>query len=227
MIALIIPWRGTDPAREAAFDFVARHLCHVLEPDAVIVADDPHDTFNRGRALNAGVERSGAGPDDVLVFADADLWVPGTALESALTLVDGASYVVPFDRLVALDGPTSVRVIEGRAYPHQLWGDDALEYRWERRSTGGCNVLRRSTFDAVGGFDPRFAGWGGEDGAWDAAVTALVGPASYVHAEAVHLHHAHDATRGTQLTEDAMALARRYDAAAGDTEAIRALLAER
>jgi len=222
-VSVIIPYRESDEwrARSRHYVTVALALTFGLdgsEPE-VIQADDPHESFNRGRAINAGVEQSSG---DVLVFADADLWIPPQALRYALTVVNEYGMVVPFDNLIGL-GPEATEMVYAGADPSQVWAAGHVELDWRRRSVGGCNVLRRDVFETVGGFDERFAGWGSEDSAFEAAVSTLGGPVGWVPARAVHLYHPVDKTRGTVLTDNNAMLAEEYQLAWGDVEAMRAL----
>lgn len=227
-VALIIPWRPVDPFRQLTLDFVQAHVERTLGPDEVVLADDDGLTFNRGRALAAGVAQTSS---DVLVFADADLLVPGDALQRAVELAADSSYVVPFDRLVGLDYETTVEIIGRRCEWSIDWRTsepDHVELDWPRLSTGGCNVVTREAYERGGGFDPRFPGWGFEDAAFDLAMQTLVGPATWLDAQAVHLWHPHDVTRSDDdLVAAGKLLVARYEGAFGDVDAVRALIGER
>lgn len=226
MLSVVVPWRECVD-RKPAFDYVteaARFITHTYGGE-IVVADDPHADddfpFNRGRALNHGVSFA---EGDLLVLLDADMIVTPVALLAAIGAVErGASMAVPFDRLVGLTGSASTLVIEGRN-PLGPWGEDQIDLRWDRKSAGGINVLKRSTFDEVGGFDVRFAGWGGEDAAFCAALDTLIGPVEYVTATAIHLWHAHADDRGTPQTARNLALAEAYTRAWGDPAAMRVLI---
>lgn len=223
-VSLIIPWRP-DPARRRARDFIIGHLLETLEPDEVMLADDPGEPFNRGRALNEGVRRTSG---DVLVFADADLWVPAAAMRTAVEVARVAvGYVMPFSRLRFLDPIGTRLVLDGHLEPPEVAADpDLVELEWDRPSTGGCNVIRRTAFHSAGGFDRRFAGWGYEDAAFDIACSTMVGPAHYLGYQAVHLWHPHAPDRGTDATEAGLELCHRYEAAAGDSVALARLILE-
>ncbi len=210
-----------DPARKASYEYVVERLGRQVVDAELIVADDPWQAFNRGRALNAGVHRASG---DVLLLVDADMVVPAEALFAAIEAVgQGAAMVVPFRRLVGLNGPASELVVTGRS-PFGPWGPDQIALEWDRRSTGGMNLIRREVFDQVGGFDERFAGWGGEDAAFASAVGTLAGPVEWIAATGVHLWHPHSPDRGSYRTVANMALARRYEKAWDDPAAMTELI---
>ena len=214
---VLVPWRPSTQAREAALRLVESHLAVVFPDAAVRRCDDPAPQFNRGRALNAGMAATSA---PVVVWADADLLVAADSLTTAVELaVDGAPLVVPFASLRGLSENATRQVVAG-ADP---WGPWTLDLDWTSRSTGGCNVLPRSTWEATGGFDGRFSGWGFEDAAFAAAVETLAGPISWLPGPAVHLWHPHDPTRHSGLYDLNAALCAQYNAAHGDVDAMRQL----
>ncbi len=220
-LSIVVPFRGAgDSWRGRAFEYVTDHLRLVFPDAELIVCDDPHLTFNRGRALNEGVRQA---QGDVLILADADLWVPPAALCYAVTVATEYGMVVPFDHLIGLDGPGSVDVYGGFD-PAGVWASERVELDWWRRSDGGCNVLTRAAFDTARGFCAAFAGWGGEDAAFASAVGTLSGHVGWVPARAVHLWHPTDPTRGTERTEANMELAQAFSAAWGNPAAMRLLI---
>lgn len=224
-VSLVIPWRPGPGRDHRALDFVTGMYRTALGIELeVIVADDAGTPFNRGRALNAGVAQSRG---EVLVLADADLVVPLDAIDSAVWTAAAVGYVVPFTEVAFLDEDLTADVLNGDAT-----APDAAEAAadvFARRSTGGCNVITRDHFDAVGGFDPRFAGWGFEDAAFDTAVSTLVGPGYWPpeSVRAVHLWHPTARDPETPEHQQSLALCRRYEQAHGDRRAVETLIAER
>jgi len=224
-LSVVIPFRATTPERERSRAFVEDWLYRTLGDPDTVLADDPGPDFNRGRALNAG---AGAATGDTLVFADADLVVPGDVLLGALRAVEaGAALVVPFSSVLGLGEAATEGVLSVGRPPWGPWDDSDIEYRWNRLSTGGINVLRRTTFETAGGFDERFAGWGYEDAAFASAVETLVGPLEWLDGAAVHLWHPRDPTRRGDLPSVGRELVGRYSAAWGDAAAMKALIASR
>jgi hypothetical protein len=83
--------------------------------------------------------------------------------------------------------------------------------------------MLRSTWENVGGVDPRFVGWGGEDIAFGWALDTLAGPHTNLGAPLYHLWHplAVDRRKASPETDR---LAGRYAEANGKPEAMRALI---
>lgn len=119
-------------------------------------------------------EAASASTADVLVIADADSYPRSASLARAVDHAAAGGWAVPFRKVRRLtDAATdvllgcdpavqedpAVRVL-GQA-PH-----DALP-------GGGVVVVHRDIWAQVGGFDPRFRGWGGEDYALGCALRTL------------------------------------------------------
>lgn len=228
-VLVLIPYRararGGSDERARNADVVWSWWHHLgLRP---VIGDDPNPgTFNRGRALNAAVVRAQPKPGDVLVLSDADLIPDFAALERAVGMValGHAGMVVPFTEVRYLSERASIEVHAAAA---ELPDHPELDGVWDRLSTGGLNVLSFDLFAAVDGFDPRFTGWGFEDAAFDAACSTLGQATVHLPGPIHHLWHppARDSNHPTY--EPGLALCRRYETAAGDPEAMRALIKER
>ena len=55
---------------------------------------------------------------------------------------------------------------------------------------GGSIVARRDAYDAIGGFDESFVGWGGEDNDFFDRAAFLGGVHRFAYMPILHLHHA-------------------------------------
>lgn len=148
-------------------------------PLDVTLVRQKHDGYGAGRARNLGAAH--AGDVDVLVFVDADcIPHPGlvrrhlawhAAHQRLVTIGDrrhaGVGDLTP-EKLAGIDLEQRVttgfsdrpdfRRVLGRRTSDLRVGDEAF------RTFVSSNVaLRRSLFEEVGGFDPSFRRWGGED----------------------------------------------------------------
>ncbi|MBB5801435.1 hypothetical protein F4560_001203 [Saccharothrix ecbatanensis] len=126
----------------------------------------PHDgPFNKCWATNVGVVNS-ARPAPLVCVLDADALVDKDfiARNVARFDLDGSGGFMPFRDLSYLDEPASVRAIADRCVTGRAEADpDRLRAFRVHRAPGMCVWLRRDVFDAVGGMDERFEGWGRED----------------------------------------------------------------
>src|SRR5574343_664999 len=96
MIHFIFPYRPSTSPRRRNFKIVKAHYTNLFSEANFVVADSPYEQFNRGAAINLGVQICRPQPNDILVFCDTDLLVSKEALLEAFNKVEDSSYVVPF-----------------------------------------------------------------------------------------------------------------------------------
>ncbi|MGB0513795.1 MAG: galactosyltransferase-related protein [Wenzhouxiangellaceae bacterium] len=148
-------------------------------------------TFNKSWGLNVGARLTTA---PWLLFHDADI-ILGHALDDALAARhEGHHAISPFSHMLDLDPDESARVRGGAfdwlpARADQNTSD--RQARGEFMPLAGASVLMsRSAYLAVGGWDERFLGWGGEDDAMsDLLQRAKVPVAELDTRPALHLYH--------------------------------------
>lgn len=192
----------------------------------VVLAEDPGPgPFSKGRALALAAEAARTG---VFVLADADCWVSVAALEGALDALGSAPWVVPHRNVYRLAPARTVALTGGPVVDAlgPLARRDLCRHHYQGVAGGGVAVLTRAAWDTVGGVDPRFCGWGGEDDSLGWALDALCGPHVRLDAPLWHLHHPAAPTRRRALPES-NALAGRYLDALKDPAAMAALISER
>lgn len=180
------------------------------------------EEWSKGRAVNPGVEHSSG---DVLVIADADLFIDRDVLDDAIERVErGAPWVMPHGVVYRLSRRASSAVC---AYPSTPKCERTVSRRHDGPVGGGFVVCSRTAFDTVRGIDPRFTGWGGEDISFGRALDTLVGTHVRLWAPTWHLWHTpmprHLGWRASPENEQ---LANRYLDAAGDPIAMRAIVEE-
>jgi N-terminal domain of galactosyltransferase len=209
----IMTWRqGDDNARRdnlfAVLAWLARYPMFapiVVEQDSAprLTGPLPHPDvahvfaynagpFNKSWGLNVGF-RASALP--WLAFADADL-ILGDALPETLDyLAQGYSAVKPYRRLIDLDEAESARVRSGNFDWIAPRDDDAAPNREAVGEhivfAGGAFVITRAAFCAIGAWDERFRGWGGEDDAMSYKMERMRLPGVELDRRpALHLFHA-------------------------------------
>ncbi|MFD6431250.1 galactosyltransferase-related protein [Streptomyces venezuelae] len=139
--------------------------------------------FNKAWAVNVGVvqaTREAAPGSEYVCVLDADILVDRhfVARNTARLRDGGHGTHLPFRWSLSLDAPSTLRAIglrndEGAAdVPASVLRGLLL-----REPPGGCVWLRADVFHAVGGFDERYEGWGGEDD----DVVARLGAAAPLH----------------------------------------------
>ena len=112
----------------------------------------------------------------------------------------------------------------GNALVSRHWTEVSNEL--VHRACSGVYVTTRRTWEAHGGQDERFRGWGFEDVAWYLAHETLLGAPPQRHEGRVYaLNHAVETRAGDQYERNA-GLMQRYRDAAGDAAAMAGLVAE-
>lgn len=227
-VSVLMPYASAGPDRDRAAEWLwGRWGC--CFPDWELLLGSPDEVgdpgrFNRPLAINRAAARASG---DVYVIADAD-----TAFHPAdvLAAAQSGSYVLP-GRYVRLDQPTTDRWLRDLPDSDAPPGWHAgIEEEWPA-NVSGIVVLPREAFEAAGGFDERFKGWGWDDGAFHAAVETMWGhavrPPSDVNV-AWHLWHPRPREHSVwgPWAAEQRQLGQRFIDAAGDKATMAALLAE-
>lgn len=186
-VAVVVPLERPGPEREAAWAW-AQPRWH--EFGTVCVADDPHAElglpFSKGRLVNPHLEAA-----EVVIVADCDVVAHRRALSLSIAHVSrDRGWACPFGDVYRLNAEATADVLR-RGVEVEPAGDLRRLDRAPYRGTpgGGVVVAHRDAWAEVGGFDPRFEGWGGEDAALGHALHALVGEAYRREEHLWHLWH--------------------------------------
>jgi hypothetical protein len=230
-VSVVIPFRSDDPERIRIFDWTLARW-YALHPEWQIVT--PHDDrtegpFNRSHAVNRGVEMADG---NVMVIADADTAVRHGQAHEAVGRLHGSPWVVGYETMchltpqytgLILDLPSDVKLADG------LSGPNARSFLrwWSTESVCGLVALRRDDYLAIGGNDTRFEAWGWEETSFAHKADTFLGPHLRSSGDCVHLFHALRPDRKTDAHAEAnRALGARYEAAAGDPDAMTVLARE-
>lgn len=223
---ILVPRRAGVADRDRLWAF-ARTWWENDHPDWEIV-EGHHDDggpFNRSAAINAAARE--AGEWDAALIIDADVLCDPHNVRNAIDLaVESGGMVLAYHERVALSRAGTEQVMRG--------------YRGNWRARGmvdgtfldACSsavAVSRQLWDAVGGFDERFVGWGWEDVAFRIACETVSGrEMAKIAGQCWHLHHR--VSEGNNRAEPTFILNRargeRYRAARFDRDALAVLLAE-
>lgn len=227
-VAVVMPSGITDEWRERARVYVERWYSEQLPGATIHVGGCASAEWSKGEAIADAVERAGSGAQ-VLVLADADSFMLDPAdLRKAIALVTGAGglgglpWVTPHRKVYRLRDTETARLqADPKATPRL--GHTARPV-YEGPIGGGISVVHRHAFDAVGGIDRRFLGWGGEDVAFGWALETITPGGRRLEGALVHLWHPHPAPtlRGSPESE---ALVAQYRAARGVYRRMAAVVA--
>lgn len=195
---VLVPYRSDRGHRDLLWEFVRERFWGQLPYDLAIGThyDGP---FNRSAAINKAAETAGSW--DVALVADADTWAPpgqvAQAVELAATtgrLASALTVVAELSRYC-----TDLILDTGQLDPLALEID---HLRTDDLATQSSIIaVPRPLWDALGGFDDRFVGWGGEDNAFWRACELTAGRVKRVNGCAFHLWHEPAADRETRMRD--------------------------
>lgn len=188
-LSVVVPWHNTHPTREASWDWMHRWYRQNL-PFAEIIQIQPEENeeFNKPTLVNKGVQLA---QGEVVIIADSDVLptVPGVLQEAAAHALY-APWVVPHGQVLRLREEPTARLLTApvttTVYPY----GPLVRHPYMGVAGGGLIVIRRERFLVMGGFDPVFKGWGGEDTAFGVAADTLLGQhLRYSHVPLLHFYH--------------------------------------
>lgn len=236
-ISLLVPFRANGPrdTRIKSWDWIRRRWEHLLpEAELCIGTDDGGDPFSKSVAVNDAYRKS---TGDMLVIVDADSWVERAAVIQGIEIAYRREHlVVPWWQAWRLhQNHSRVVMAADPAGPNPVTREMREACRDEGPSPASAAMvlcIQRTAFERVGGFDPRFRGWGSEDVSFGLATWTLLGRNEYSLGESFALYHPKPENKDGMRVwkKDAgllnMPLYERYRAAQANVNAMSALCAE-
>lgn len=231
-VAVIVPWRGGDPDRERAWDWLAGWWVREYPLWPIFEGVPPDGPWCKAAAVEAALPLVRA---DVLVIADADVYVPAVGKAVQMVAGGGVKWAMPHKRVYRLTQAGTDRLIATGEPPPPSRGDPVrgaapspirlVAQTHNGEMGGGCVILPADLYRRVP-LDPRFVGWGQEDLSWGRALRVVAGPPWRESDPLWHLWHPPQPRLKRAVGSQAgLELYRRYRAAA-TPEQVSALLAE-
>jgi glycosyltransferase involved in cell wall biosynthesis len=190
-IPVLVPRRADHGERDALWRHVRQLYWDAMPGFTVVEGAHEEGPFNRSAAVNAAA--AAAGDWELAVIADSDSWVGRLQLRDAIALARRTGRMVAaFDQVCELAAPTTRRLLEERALSlEDGWATEKVRTEQQDPTTVQSTMLvvPRRVWDAVGGFDEGFIGWGCEDNAFWRSVELIAGAPLRVPGPAWHLWH--------------------------------------
>lgn len=188
-----MPFRANGPrdSRIKSWRWIKERWEHLLPEAELCVGTDKGQPFSKSVAVNDAYHKSYG---DMLVVADADSWVERDQLLTGLERAAAYEHlVVPWwtaYRLTRNDSNTIMRSDPAGPNPvTRAMKENAAGTGPSPASGAMVFIVQRVSFERVGGFDPRFRGWGSEDVSFANACWTFLGRNEYTMGEAFALYH--------------------------------------
>lgn len=213
MIHVVVPFESDDPHRLKALDFVRRHYARCFPWPVSIGFPQPTERYSRATAINNLVRELPA-HFTLVVLNDADSLVPPQQIQKAVLLAKQQPGIV---RAYTHYKRVSRRYTEDAKDPADILNAPQSVIEWEQDNavSHGCLAMQRESFDAVGGYDPRFFNYM-DDCAFDLVMSCFWPQFGRVSGPLYHMWH----PRAPQVQSDDDLYYRRYERARGDREAL-------
>lgn len=208
-ISLLVPFQSSDPGRQVVWNWLRTYWAVHLPDAEIVVGRDRRSQkrwwrkarpFSKTAAVNHAFRHSHG---DIIVILDADAYLDAEVIRHCATRLHCATeagartWFVPYWHLFRLTELASAEVLatppEG---PFELTDPPAASDVEGMDGSGHgqrfgalVTVLPRAAFEALGGMDPRFRGWGGEDVAFLRALDTLWGRHLNMASSVFHLWH--------------------------------------
>lgn len=245
-ISILVPFRSDSGVRDKTWDWLYRYWRRVL-PEAEFIIGQNHDTpFCKTAAVNDAFRKA---KGDVIVIMDADCYIDACVIKRCAQEIREARkagrrlWFIPYRRFYRMTREVSEWLLETDPCDPPRFRDPPppweVEHIW-RNSSGHwwgalIQIMPREAFEAAGGMDERFKGWGSEDISFMHAVDTLYAKHKTVNSPVYHLWHPSIKGKwlftrqwpdqpGPEMNDQ---LAWRYENAVGDKLRMHKLLSER
>lgn len=223
-VSVLIPYQSdSNGPRDTAFRWVQNFYRRMMPEAEVCIGKLVNEPFSRSKAINLAAKLASR---DIYIIADGDIVYNPSLMLETIKQMQKSRWVIPFSRILRLSEPVSRQILEQDAcWPPKVEPD--TEPAHAAYFVGGLNVLTKSAFEAVQGYDERFIGWGGEDEAFAYSLDTLVGEHVRLDGVITHFWHPFVGPKGNPHYETNYQLYLRYKAARGNKKAMTDLIRER
>lgn len=242
LISLLVPFRAEDAHRSELWRWLRSYWGYEMRGAEIVMGRNRDRPFCKTCAVNDAARRARG---DTFVILDADCFIDGSVIQRCADRINQSEraghplWFVPYRHIFRLTSAATERVLDSNprdplrfpSPPAAVDVESTLGSGFGHRFGALIQVMSRRAFDTVGGMDPRFRGWGGEDIAFVRALDTLYGPHKTSNNDVLHLWHAKIGENfkdrkwvGQRLPQANDKLASRYGAATGKPVIMRALV---
>ncbi|MCW2511970.1 MAG: hypothetical protein JWR11_1012 [Mycobacterium sp.] len=170
---ILVPYRPDGGRRDELWKFTRAWLQRHHPTYEIYVGASPEGLFNRSAAINRAAKE--AGDWDVAVVCDSDTVVPAAQFEEAVKVADRTGLLTSaLTKVVELSRESTDQALANPEIDVRHLKKDRTRTKDDMTQSSVIAVPRR-LWDAIGGFDEEFCGWGCEDNAFWLAATVFGG----------------------------------------------------
>lgn len=198
LISIIVPFRADNPQREESFRWLRKFYDYWLPEAEIIVGFSRSHVFCKTEAFNNAVRRA---KGKVIVLLDADAYIDPQVLRDCtheiLENMEDHLWFVPYKNLYRLTEEATQLVLDSdvknpftfTSPPDPKYIQEHDKAMYGHRYGAMVMIMPREAIEALGCFDERFRGWGGEDVAILRALDTLYGKHKITPNDLLHMWH--------------------------------------
>ena len=226
-VSIIIPFQSDNGQREKVFKWIKQFYASVMPKAEICLGLMNGEEINKSKAVNLAAKKA---TKDIFVIADADVvYDPNLILQAIKLIENGEAFVVPFTEVYNVEQKGTMSLLKKKpSWPLDIKSEEYSKSNWLYEGFAGkLIVISRKNFEAVGGFDERFIGWGGEDDAFSHSVQTICGKLVNIKGELFHLWHAASSYETNPHGQENGILLGRYERASGNKKKMIQIIKER
>jgi predicted glycosyltransferase involved in capsule biosynthesis len=221
-LSALFPYRPDSEERDYIWSMVRKRYGQLFPQIEICIGTDESKLFCRAHAVNEAAKKA---TGDVFIIVDMDVVFNLEVIDQITRLVNDHPWIVPYSQGLRLSQKASKRLFE-QGLPEKIQHDDAdveIIVTWLGPF---MNVMTRKCFEAIGGMDERFKGWGREDAAMVLALDTICGKHFRMEGVVYHLWHQRPVLDSTSYGNNHR-LYLQYEAAGGNVEAMHKVINDR
>jgi hypothetical protein len=169
-VSILLPFSKEPGPRTNNFNWTVKFYEKMMPEAEICIGEYPYSPWNRPKAINLAAAKA---TRDIFVISETDIFYDPAILVEAIKLLDKYTWVLPFSKVFDLDQQSTEEI-------HKIEPSWPIPIKVNGNIPGHIghglvNVIPRKHFEAVGGFDERFLGWGGDDDAFASSINGVVG----------------------------------------------------
>ncbi len=221
-LSVLLPYKPDNGPRDAAFRWITAFYWKYMQHAEICIGHSDSAPFSRAQAINDAARQATTG---LFLIADTDIFYDPRIIREAMHRLNTHAWVIPYSRVHDLSEQCTGRLlVTAPTWPLAMPIDSSVRAYSPK---GGLTLIPRQHFEAVGGLDERFVGWGGEDDAMASSLDTLCGEHDRLQEAIYHLWHPNSKENGNPNYANNFNLFLRYMNAYGNVSSMRELVSSR